>query len=139
MHNLNCGNKDVLMMCDAWFLSRNKVGSLREIQTGRKKCSILLMTSQHTKKFSESTIHHQSEFVRLALYSCDWHHNKRRKSSCVDPDFDTCFKHNIGRVYWWWHDSLSMYYIDKKSCQIRISNFMHVDHKAGSDIDPPKL
>ena len=31
--------------------------------------------------------------------------------------FDICFVHNIGGVYdRWWHDSLSMQYIDKESC-----------------------
>ena len=41
---------------------------------------------------------------------------KTKKSTSLRY-FDTCFLHNIGRVSdKRWHDSLSTYYIDKKSC-----------------------
>ena len=43
--------------------------------------------------------------------------NFRTKKCASLRYFDTCFMHNIGRVFdRRWHDFLSVYYIDKESC-----------------------
>ena len=53
-------------------------------------------------------------------------YNKTKKSALLRY-FDTCFMHNIEAVYnIRWHDSLSMYCIDKEIMSSSIRNYSYI-------------